>query len=500
MSIPRPTHVTRLLALVAALLGTLVLGAGPGAPVAPAAQCGLPDATWYIEYASESVLFRDPVFKRPGLILAAERKDEGARALRSAGVAVIYWESNLANRVGTVGAPFSPGAAAAEATETLKQAREVTGCQAPVVGINELWAPGGSRAMDDSTAGYRQAVLSYLQALAAAGARPFLAVPGQKAPTAGGAAAYFWQQAAAVADLVQEVYFVAPTVAKQGPIVGSRNVRIALRQAAAAWTALGIPPTRIGIMLGFQSRPGEGGREGLQPLAAWLEFVKLQALAGKAVADDLGLGSVWSWGWGTFNIPGSADPDKPAAACVYLWARDPNLCQDAPNLASFNPDRNEGQISLPETLHCGWNGGRVTLADVNRTTKVLGANRPLALKAAYEMATARTGSKPSSKAIGQAEKLIVQRTFKGSGGRYRRSLRGRKVSRRLARSIIGDQLSRRALAKRPGGFAGWLKRTQAKANLTLVCQKDEMPAAGDVNLASSLKFLRLPGAAKKKKR
>ena len=79
-------------------------------------------------------------------------------------------------------------------------------------------------------------------------------------------------------------------------------------------------------MLGFQSGDSQGGRAGLQPTAAWLEIVKLQSQAGLAVARELGLSTVWSWGWGTFATPGSADPDKQAAACTYLWARDQTLC------------------------------------------------------------------------------------------------------------------------------------------------------------------------------
>ena len=92
-------------------------------------------------------------------------------------------------------------------------------------------------------------------------------------------------------------------------------------------------------MLGFQSGDPFGGRAGLQPTAAWLEIVKLQSQAGLVVARELALSTVWSWGWGTFATPGSADPDKQAAACTYLWARDPALC-DAPALGvpGFDPD------------------------------------------------------------------------------------------------------------------------------------------------------------------
>src|SRR5581483_8025215 len=110
----------------------------------------------------------------------------------------------------------------------------------------------------------------------------------------------------------------APRLYKLGPILASRRIRNAFRDAILDYTNLGIPVERLGLMLGFQSGPGTGGREGLKPSSAWFDVVKWQALAAKEVAQELGLASVWSWGWGTFNTAG-ADPDKAAAACVYLW-------------------------------------------------------------------------------------------------------------------------------------------------------------------------------------
>ena len=75
--------------------------------------------------------------------------------------------------------------------------------------------------------------------------------------------------------------------------------------------------------------------------------MKLEALAAKQVAAETKIQGVWSWGWPSFSAAGN-DPDKAAAACVYLWARDPKLC-DGPKLAgaAFNTSLTEGQISLP---------------------------------------------------------------------------------------------------------------------------------------------------------
>ena len=72
-------------------------------------------------------------------------------------------------------------------------------------------------------------------------------------------------------------------------------------------------------MLGFQA-----SNRGTMNAVPWFEHVKMQALAAKQVAKETGIGSVWSWGWIARNAA-QADPDKEAAACVYLWARDPRL-------------------------------------------------------------------------------------------------------------------------------------------------------------------------------
>jgi hypothetical protein len=89
-------------------------------------------------------------------------------------------------------------------------------------------------------------------------------------------------------------------------------------------TSAGIPVTKVGLFLGFQTERGNGGREGLERLA-WFRTTKWQALAAKQVAAELHVPTLWSWGWGEWGGQ-SVDPDKPAAACVYLWARNHSLC------------------------------------------------------------------------------------------------------------------------------------------------------------------------------
>ena len=103
---------------------------------------------------------------------------------------------------------------------------------------------------------------------------------------------------------------------------GSRTLRNAFRQGVTDLTSIGIPPSKIGIFLGFHTNPGQGGRERLKPASAWFDTIKWQVLAIKQVSREIPLATVWSWGWGEWAAA-DRDPDKPAAACVYLWTREP---------------------------------------------------------------------------------------------------------------------------------------------------------------------------------
>ena len=102
------------------------------------------------------------------------------------------------------------------------------------------------------------------------------------------------------------------------------------------------------MMLQFSSTRNAGGREGLQPLAKWLDVVKWEALAAKQVAGELHVPTIWSWGWASFN-PSGNDPDKPIVACTYLWTRDHSLC-DAPALAGAQLDQS---LDVGATLPAG---------------------------------------------------------------------------------------------------------------------------------------------------
>jgi hypothetical protein len=421
--------------VILALLGALV-----PAHVARAAQCGLPDTKpLWIDYAEGQVSFRDNVFGQPGIV-AATSGSAVPLALRDEGAQTVYWHMKLGAIVGTTTAPADPATIPAAAQRLFEQAVASTTCPTPLIALNELNGASTTTPWTLTNAQYRANVLELLRQLAARGVRPFLLV--STTPYTGGEAVDWWRQAAEVADLVPEVYFNAPAIMRQGFILGSRRMRIALRSAVAKYTAIGIPVAKLGFVLGFQSGPGAGGREGLQPSTEWFEFTKLYTLAAKQVAAEFGIATVWSWGWGTFNAAG-ADPDKEAAACVYLWTRDENLC-DGPGASGedFNASLTEGQIKgLPSGAQCSLDGRLMRQTDLSRMTTVT-HDRDVAFTILFDrLVGARLGPVPPER-VRQAEQAIVDGSFAGSRSAYNAALAKAGANVYVARAAIADELLR----------------------------------------------------------
>jgi hypothetical protein len=246
-------------------------------------------------------------------------------------------------------------------------------------------------------------------------------------------------------------------------------------------------------MLGFHSGATLSGRSGLQPREAWLQYVKLNALAAREVAGELGLGSVWSWGWGTFNAAG-ADPDKPAAACVYLWTRDQRLC-DGPAVAGpgFDTSLSEGQIDFPPAVQCTFGADRIQAASVTAAAAIahdpqLGFSAVLARVVQRAQAAVKPGQ------ILSAEKTIIRARFRGKRSAYLTALGGRRLPRAVAQSVIADELRRTQLARLVGDVKSWTESQERTALDTAICRGDELPAVADVRLAAYVPFLRLAPA------
>jgi hypothetical protein len=430
-------HVKRL--LVIALCACAGFAAAPHRAAA-ASTCGIPDkGTLWIDFADGSVPFWQ-MFARPGVIAAAANFIYPPQ-LRALGAKTVYWDMNFRLRVGSPLEPYDPAVVINRANRLFAVASTSSGCSRPTIAENELNGANTLTPWTATNAQYRRNVLIYVQTLSALGAKPVLLVP--SAPYMGGEAADWWRQVSRYADIVRESYFRARTIAKQGPVEGSRTLRTMFRNRVGEFTSVGIPTSKLGLMLGFQTTRGAGGREGA-PRKAWLEVTKLQTLAARQVAGEKRLRSIWSWGWGVWT-KAQDDPDKPAAACVYLWTREPTLC-NGPGLAgpSFNASRTEGQLALGPGVRCTLYGRRISAGSIAALTPVTG-DRDAAFSAAFGRAVAAGLVPLKAKQVALAEKAVVASRFGGSYGGYRAALAKAHASVGAARGVIADELRRMAI-------------------------------------------------------
>jgi hypothetical protein len=404
--------------------------------------CAMPSAApLWIDYADGSVPFWQ-IFARPGVI-GAGSSPTVLPQLRAAGAATVYFDLYARYRVGALTDPLDTAAVIAKSNELFDQAVAKTGCPTPRMAENELFSANFPAPWSGEAAQYRSNVLTMVETLSSRGAHPYLLVP--RAPASDSITAAWWREVSTYSDIVIEVYFSGRQVYAQGPVAGSRRVRVALRRAINYFTAMGIPSTKLGIMLGFQVAPGTGGRDGLEPESAWYREVKWQALAAKQIAREIPLGSIWSWGWGTWS-DASTDPDKENAACVYLWTRSNSLC-DALSVAGpdFNSSLTEGQITLPPGTRCvvGKQALKNTqLAALARVTRSTDA----ALSMLYARSIESGQAKVSPVQVLAVERAIIATRFKGRGDSYRKALAAAGATQAIARAIITDELRERTIA------------------------------------------------------
>ena len=462
----------------------ILLAACAGFAAAPhraaADACGIPDkGTIWVDFADGSVPFWQ-TFARPGVIAAAANFLYPPQ-LRAYGAKTVYWDMNFRLRVGTPLEPFDPALVINRANRLFATAGLSSGCSNPVIVENELNGSNLVTPWTPNNAQYRRNVLIYVQTLSALGAHPVLLVP--SAPYTGDEAGDWWRQVSKYADVVREAYFAAPSIAKQGAVEGSRSLRMMFRKRVAEFTSAGLPASKLGLMLGFQTTRGSGGREGASR-KAWLELTKLQALAAKQVASEVGLRSIWSWGWATWTA-GEKDPDKPAAACVYLWARTQSLC-NGPAAAGkgFDASLTEGQLVLPGGTRCTLYGRPVTEGAISALTPITG-DADVAFTAAFARVVTTLQAPLKPKQIADAERAVVSARFGGSFARYRSALAKAHAGVGAARGVIADELRRMAIESgfRVGGVSAAdvteFYATYAQSLVRLVQAKTKAPWLGN---------------------
>jgi hypothetical protein len=431
--------VKRLGVLVAAALA-LALTGGRSAPAQELqADCNLfGKSPIWLDFADGSVPFWN-LFAKPGVNALASNLIFPPK-LRAAGARTAYFDLYLNRRVGTTSAPADPSTIVDKANKFYEYAAQSMDCSNPVIAENELFGSWLAVPWSKTNAQYRANVLLFLQTLRQRGAQPWLLV--NRTPYTDGTAGDWWRQVADVAGIVREVYFPAPLIYKQGPIRGSRTLRQAFRNGILDFTKIGIPVSKLGVFLGFQTTKGSGGREGLEA-KAWFRTVKWQALAARYVANEMKFAGVWSWGWAEWKTtPGEMDPAKRRAACVYLWARNPNLCNGPAAVGKgFVRSRTEGQLILAPGLRCQLGKTAVRWSQINPILKLTG-DPELAFSTAFARAVAQRTRHVSYSDILAAERSIVRARFGGSRGAYLAAVAAAGTNLSVARSIIGDELRR----------------------------------------------------------
>ena len=438
------------LAVALAAAAALVL---PGSALAR--ECGIPDANpLWVDFAGHDA----PLPQKPGLTLAFNSGTVKPSEARANGAATVFFDLNFNNRVGTPTEPADPALIETRADRLYEFAVSVTGCQTPWVALNELFGAQTPTPWTTTTAQYRANTLALVRRLKARGAFPAVTIANP--PYTGGEAAQWWRDLAAEALLIRQVFFTSPNVPQLhalGPVRASRSMRSGMRALVRKFTAIGIPASRVALELQFQSAPGTGGREGLQPRSKWLEIVKLEALAARQVTNELKTHSIWSWGWATFSQAG-IDRDKSEAVCVYLWVRDPRLCS-GPGAAGpqFDASLTVGQLTLPAGVICTLPAGAIRESAVAPLARAIG-DRDVATSVVLERLVLQQEIELDARAVLAAELAYIDDHFNGSVDAYLAALRRIQLPRAAARGLLLDELRRdavraRFVPARPSGAA-----------------------------------------------
>jgi len=426
--------------LIAAACAALVL---PGSALAR--ECGIPDSNpLWVDFAGHDA----PLPQKPGLTLAFSSGTVKPSAARAAGAATVLFDLNFNNRVGTPTVPTDPATIADRADRLFDFAVTVTGCATPWIALNELFGAQTPTPWTTTTAQYRANTLALVRRLAERGATPFVTIANP--PYTGGEAAQWWRDLASVAVLIRQVFFTAPNVPQLhalGPVRASRSMRRGMRALVRRFTEIGIPASRVALELQFQSAPGTGGREGLQPRSKWLEIVKLQALAVRQVTKELRTHSIWSWGWATFSQAG-IDPDKGEAVCVYLWVRDQSLCS-GPGAAgpAMDASLTVGQLDrLGPGVVCELPAGQIRASAVAPLARAI-RDRDIAESVVLERLVLQQEVTVDARAVLAAELSFADDRFGGLPG-YLAALKRIQLTRTAARGLLLDELRRDRLKAR----------------------------------------------------
>ena len=227
-------------------------------------------------------------------------------------------------------------------------------------------------------------------------------------------------------------------------------MRSGMRALVARFTEIGIPASRVALELQFQSAPGTGGREGLQPRC---EVARDREAAGaRRPAGDEGAADALDLVVGLGDVQHGRDrPDKGEAVCVYLWARDQKLCS-GPGAAgpAMDASLTVGQL---DQLRPAWSAsclpGRSARAR-SRRSHGRSATADIAASVVLERLVLQQEVKLDAHAVLAAELAFVDDHFRGSVPAYLAALRRIRLTRTAARGLLLDELRRDAVRAASG--------------------------------------------------
>ena len=468
------------IALIFVVAAAALVGRAPHPAGAAATDCATSvpgTGPLWVEYGDGSVPPEvRTVFGRPGVVAAATGTALPTQ-YRALGAKTVYFVLKLPSLVGDPGKPADPATIEALADRTYDRAVASTLCDTPWIALNELAGPANPVPWAESVRSYRQNILALMQRLQARGATPVLLVHGS--PVYTGEARAWWKSVGAAGHVVYESYYKAPGIMQRGRIIGPRRLRLGMRSVMTSFANTGIPRDHLGVILGFQVAPGKSGREGLQPSQEWFRYVKWNALAARQVAQDMTLGSIWSWGWGNLSAA-AKDADKPAAACVYLWARDQSLC-DGKTAAGpgFKASLVEGPIVMGDLSQCISVVGKLPRVTVAETNTAIG-NLDVAVSATFVRQVLRRKQAVTTAEVDAAENEVITRAFGGSRDAYLAALVQRHATPGFARGILEDAIRRGKLNAQFGTTTlTWIADQVTAAIDTATCRGDRLPGIGN---------------------
>lgn len=305
-------------------LSTLALGAvlSPGTA---AAACPLGPGPIWADAAAYGVYGTpvEPVLARPGTVLGVAN-DNWAQSYQSRGAETAGWHMQLPAIVGKVSYPKTKSAVLSKIPSVSSLAHRMTTCDPPWLALNEMQTVQSPEPVSSAQRRYRENVLLLARELHARGVRVILLMP--RIPLDRTRYKSYWRTLSRYSDFVYEAYtWSSRDVIRRSDAGARKFLRDRWTVAVKRLKKFTVYPGRTGLMIPYWTHNRLSGRVGLSD-TAWFRLTRIKTQAASAVGRNEGLSTLWSWGWHTNPRVGEVDADKPRAACHYLNARDPALC------------------------------------------------------------------------------------------------------------------------------------------------------------------------------